>query len=211
LARDDEPKGKAGEAKSVASMLRDQLLTLGLLVFLVGLVETESYYAAFGVRYQFLSLPTSHLIYRGLTTVLAAWYLGVLYVAGIAWICFEEIRKDRTPLGWRMIIAYALTIILVSASFAAAGPVGQHQARADMTIEDSRLPRVDCIVFEDAQASANSGPLNNSCQYHDYRHLLTQGDEMILLMPVHRSDVNTFPNIVHLKQGGIREFRTRHY
>lgn len=192
-------QSSADARKSTAEYLRDQLVLIGLLVFLIGLVETESYYAAFGVRYQSIDLPSFHLVYRGLTTVLAAWYLALPYVAAMAWFWFEERFGEAHTGARRIASAYALTLLLVLFGFLSAAPVGRRQARKDTTADRSGLPRVECIVL-----IAEPG----DCKYRGFRHLLSSGDAIVIFQPVSEDQRSTFPHIIHLSAGGVSELRT---
>src|SRR5690242_5635927 len=48
----------APKQEALSSTIKDELILISFLVLFVGIISTETYYHVFGVRYQFLSLPT---------------------------------------------------------------------------------------------------------------------------------------------------------
>src|SRR5438477_9600817 len=74
---------------ALPGIIKDQLILLSFLVLLAGIVSTETYYAVFGVKYQFLSLPSFHLIYRGLTSLFDAPLLLLTYAAAALWLVLD--------------------------------------------------------------------------------------------------------------------------
>jgi hypothetical protein len=91
--------------KSAASVMKEQFALIGMLVVLIGAVYTDSYYSGFGLRYQSLGLPASHILYRGLTAVVDMPFLVVPYVVGVGWLALASSPKanDRARfpyLGW---------------------------------------------------------------------------------------------------------------
>jgi hypothetical protein len=49
--------------------IRDQVIFVAAFFSIFGLIMTDSYYATFGLRYQFLQLSATHIIYRGFTLI----------------------------------------------------------------------------------------------------------------------------------------------
>src|SRR5882672_3320256 len=70
----------------ISGIIKDQLVLISFLVFFVGIISTHTYYASFGIKYQFLDLPTFHIIYYGLLILIDAPYLVIPYVLVIAWL-----------------------------------------------------------------------------------------------------------------------------
>jgi len=190
-----ESESAKQEDKRSADFIKDQLIILSFLVLYVGIVDTEAYYSAFGVRYQLLSFPSFHVMYRGLTAVRAAWYLAIPYVLILLWFYFEERHKDRLSPGTRILVSSMMAIVLVSISYPIAQYVGFQEAYKDMNEKTSRLPMIACLRYTD----------DKECRYQHHRLLLSIGDEIILFQPVSRP---SYPNVIHLKRGGVDEFTT---
>lgn len=71
--------------KSPASVLKEQLVLIGTLVVLIGTIYTDSYYSGFGLRYQSLSLPASHILDCALTAVVDIPILVLPYLICVGW------------------------------------------------------------------------------------------------------------------------------
>ena len=56
-------------------IIRDQVVFVATVFSVFGLIMTETYYASFGIRYQFLNLSATHVLYRGFTLI----YLNVAF------------------------------------------------------------------------------------------------------------------------------------
>jgi hypothetical protein len=52
-------------------VLKENLSLLSLMVVLVGTSSTDAYYSLFGLRYELIDIPASHILFRGLTAVWA--------------------------------------------------------------------------------------------------------------------------------------------
>ena len=77
---------KKDHETGLASALKEQLALITFVVLFAGMVSTETYYAAFGIRYQLLELSVAHLVSRGLTAVVDSPFLLIAYVAAILWL-----------------------------------------------------------------------------------------------------------------------------
>src|ERR1041385_7956062 len=138
-------KDKREKSATIIEIIKDQLVILGSLVLAVGIISTHSYYAAFGIKYQTLDLPTFHIVYHGLLILVDAPYLLVPYFIAVAWLCFGSYASTRD---WnkfitlRIPLTYALILGLFVVTFPLARLAGTKQADADLHEQTSRLPRI---------------------------------------------------------------------
>jgi hypothetical protein len=166
---------------SVASSLRDDLTVLGLLVLLCGLISTDTYYSEFGLRYQFLNLSASHLIYRGLTVLLTSPWFILTYAIAAGWLIVEPTLSQRAgfrPL--RSTMTFGILALLLISSYLLARRAGQIQAHEDMQNSTSSLPIVRRV----------SPPINvldgvkTSLKRPGYRLLLADSGYVYLFEPL---------------------------
>jgi hypothetical protein len=168
-----------GEAKSssVASALKEQLALLSFLVLFAGIVATETYYTAFGVRYQILDLGLPHLIYRGVTAVLHSAVLGLAYAIAILWLAVGadyvaargRYAARLAPLG-----TYAVIVGVVAASYFAAIESGRRSALQDQSAAASLLPTIRAI-----QSSTGA-----ALPFQGFRLLAAGKDTVLIFKPV---------------------------
>jgi len=121
--------------------LRDNLTLLALLITLVGISSTEGYYAFFGLKYQFIDLPTSHILYRGLTTVFLNPLLIGLYLAAIIVLAGQS--RIALAIGhrrWLHWLNYALIVVLTFVAWFMGSQAGFVGARIDATEGKTTLP-----------------------------------------------------------------------
>ena len=83
-----------------AGLIKDELLTLSSLVLFAGIISTEAYYDSFSVRYRLLGLPSSHVVYRGLTILIDAPYLLVPYLLAAIRLCSLIASQDGRFTYW---------------------------------------------------------------------------------------------------------------
>jgi hypothetical protein len=113
-----EPLHPAASEKpeSIATTLKAELALIALLVVFTGPATTETYYGYFGLRYQFLNLSASHILYRGITAIPSAPTLLLPYVS-----CFLLLFSDsrmrggtataqqlRSPIAYGFVVAILL-------------------------------------------------------------------------------------------------------
>jgi hypothetical protein len=181
-------------------ILRNQLVLLGLLVFFVGTVSTEAYYTRFGVKYQLLAFPASHILYRGLATLIEAWYLLGLYIIAVVWILLLDLLIERTGRSGALISAYIVLFLLVCCAYPLSRIAGFQQARIDMTEGKSRLATIECVSLLESHACDPT--------YRRFRHLISSSGEVVVFRPITQSASASVPIVVHLPQGDVHELRT---
>jgi hypothetical protein len=59
----------ASNAQTFAEVAKADFLLFGAFLLFLGLISTDAYYRAFGLRFQFLTYPWNLIIFRGLLTV----------------------------------------------------------------------------------------------------------------------------------------------
>jgi len=133
---------------SVTAAIREQLTLLTFLALFAGIVSTETYYAAFGVRYQLLDLPLPHLVYRGLTAIIQSWPLIVAYLIAMAWLAAGADSLARRGPRWATsapLVTYGVIILVVAISYFAAIRAGQHSSQQDLQSRTSDLPVIQSM------------------------------------------------------------------
>lgn len=138
----------SSEPKSLGEILKEQLLLVGFLVLYAGIVTTDAYYGTLSVGYQFLSLPASHLIYRGVTTLAEIPALLIVYAVAVAWLMLDDhlIRTTAKYSKCRAPAAYALIMLLLTVTFPLARRGGVRAAQRDLWDGTSTLPRVHVVT-----------------------------------------------------------------
>jgi hypothetical protein len=127
--------------------LRDSLGLLGLLVVLVGVSSTEAYYGTFGLRYQFLSVPAQHFLYRGLSSVFESWAIATLYLLGLSFIvCQSRMALFLGGLDRLRVVNYLLVVLLAFSAWFAAGSAGAKAAIQDSGTAQSGLPKIVKLI-----------------------------------------------------------------
>lgn len=161
----------------IASALKDQVLLISFVVLFAGLVSTDTYYAAFGLRYQLLDLSVQHLVYRGLTALTDGWLLGLAYLLSIFWLAAgHSLAGAKWPrrATWLQLATYGVVILVTAVAYYSAIAAGREAAGRDVLVSRSRLPAVQ-------QISDSEGAL---LPYSDYRLLLAGKDRIALFKPV---------------------------
>lgn len=174
---------------NLASALKDQIALVSLLVLFAGFVSTDTYYAAFGLRYQTLDLPLDHLMYRGVTALFHSRLLGVTYLAVVAWLAagapFAAQRIHLSELSVR-VVSYAIIALSVLAAYYAGINEGQTAAVQDRNVSTSQLPTV--------QSVRSTGLSCDSCQ--GWRMLSAGKDQIVLFQPVSSASAVPFTHLV---------------
>lgn len=176
-AKETPIAGNDAAPPSIASTLKEQLALLSFLVLFAGIVATETYYTAFGVRYQVLDLGLPHLIYRGVTAVLHSVMLIVAYAVAIFWLAvgadwiarFGRFAGRLVPLG-----TYVLIALVVATSYFAAIDSGRASASQDQSAMTSALPIIQAI-----QSSGGA-----ALPFRGFRLLTAGKDTVLIFKPV---------------------------
>jgi hypothetical protein len=178
---------------SVAPPLRDQIALLGMLVFFAGVVETEQYYRMFSLKYQSLSIPVSHLVYRGATAVLEWPLLVAPYFLALAWL----LGSVRFPIALRMnpvpVVNATVLILVVVLTFAIAQKAGTNEAQADFVELTCQLPKIKRIAAKRA-AGLDDGR---------YRLLTVTSDYVIMYQPLEQDVRYEIPKVKFIRKEDI--------
>lgn len=180
----------------LASALKEQLALITFVVMFAGLVSTETYYSAFGIRFQVLALSIPHLVSRGLTAVIDGPFLLLAYLTAIVWLAagaaWTGVQRPRLA-GFIPLISYALIFVVVAVAYYSAVAAGRHAAERDLAGATSRLPTVQ------AMNSADGKPL----PYHGFRLLTVGADTVALFKPAQSRAESPFIHL--LKRDSVGE------
>jgi hypothetical protein len=180
--------------------LKDQIALLALLVTLAGLASTEGYYTHFNLQYQFLGIPASHIVYRGLSIVRSGFYVSLPYIAASAWLLTvagraTPIRTER----FQLTLTYAVVLAVTIATYGLAWLAGWQQAGRDRVEATSTLPRVMAASMKD-MADIDAG--------QRYRLLLMDNDYIVIFRPVDNGNGNQVPLIKRIAKDVVRTLET---
>jgi hypothetical protein len=179
----------------LAEILGEQLALLGLFVLFVGMGSVEAYYLEFGLRYQNLSLPATHLVYRGLTILLGSWMILLLYAAAIVWLNIDVVMRRWHP---TRIGTYIFVLVLLLIGYPLARHAGKLDAARDLDPMRTRLPRLVSLVAHNKEYAAPNT---------DYRLLISSGGFVVFFAP--SSDPKTSsPRLIYVSTGAFDEMRT---
>lgn len=204
-----QESAKPGEKpQSLAGLVKDQIVLIGSLIFFVGIIANDTYYNQFGINYQFLNLPTFHIIYRGLTILLDAWYIIIPYLIAVAWLGFDSfaiLRNWKGFLNFRGLATYVLIFILLIIAYPLATYAGRRQATKDLIEDTSTLPKIVYIKIGKDQASSETYGFPDR-----YRLLVIDSDFVVLFKPLEAiADLaSTLPNIKRYPKGEINALET---
>jgi hypothetical protein len=165
------------KTSSLAAALKDQIALISLLVLFAGFVSTDTYYSAFGLRFQLLDLPINHLIYRGLSALVNSSLLAPAYILAIAWLAFGAQLVQRYLKATNeqaQAISYTVIAVAVIAAYFGGIVAGRNAANEDILEATSRLPVIQSIT------NSKGEPL----QFEENRLLLNQKDRVVVFRPV---------------------------
>jgi len=184
--------------KTTSAVLKEQFAMIAILVVLIGTVYTDSYYAALGLRYQFLNLPASHIAYRGLTALVDAPYLVLPYFVGILWLGFASTTGKANAARLRIWAGYLVIAVVVGIAYPLASYAGQRAAKRDLG-NDSHLPKVKLLLPKEA-ANGTSCGVADTC-----RLLLVDSEYLYMFVPQGPNDV---PHVKRLDRKVFNEIDT---
>jgi hypothetical protein len=200
-----EVREKEGGAKfpSLSGVIKDELFFISSLILFVGIISTETYYHYFGVKYQFLNLPIFHIIYRGLTAIIASPALLFPYLATVAWLILDgfAVRQSWSWfLRFQRPLAYLLMLLILLVTYPLARRSGRAEAQADLRKDTSSL---STILRLDAQGFTDKEILEN-----EYRLLMVDSDYVIFFKPLARGATQSVPVIHRLPKGEVHVLDT---
>jgi hypothetical protein len=180
--------------------LKDQIAILALLVTLAGLASTEAYYARFDLQYQFLGLPASHIVYRGIGIVWSHLYVALPYVLASAWLLVLASRP--TPLRseqFQLVLTYLMILVVTVATYGLAWMAGLQDANRDRIERTSTLPRIMAATLKD-EAAIDAAK--------KYRLLLIAGDTIVIFQPLAEENAAKTPLIKRIAKDAVRTIET---
>src|ERR1051326_7469072 len=195
--------------ESISTTLKDELLLIGFLVLFVGIISTDTYYATFGVKYQFLSLPSFHIVYRGLTILTDAPYLLLPYglVVIYLWLnrSFDWHGANSLFNRWRTLLSYAVILAMLAVTYPLARYAGKKQAELDLQETTTTLPEVVNLVLDEQETEISDIFSTNDTHY---RLLLIDSDYVVLFKPLKAGATGVLPNIKRIGKGDLHVIET---
>ena len=180
--------------------LKDQIALLALLVTLAGLASTEAYYARFNLQYQFLGLPASHIVYRGISIVRSGFYVCLPYLLASGWLM---VVASRTALlhseRIQLTLTYLIVLVVTITTYALAWLAGAQQADRDRVEGTCTLPKVMAEVMKDLP-DIDAG--------QKYRLLLMDNDTIVIFKPLASPGSDRSPLIKRVSKDAVRTIET---
>lgn len=184
-----------------SSVLKEQFALIAILVVLIGTVYTDYYYAKFGLRYQSLNLPATHILYRGFTVLRDAPYVALPYLLSAVWLIVEGRMNRHWWTKNRLAISYVVVAIVLASSYWLASAAGYRSAVADLS-EKSPLPKIRQLIGSSGMESPCAVP--DAC-----RLLLIDGDYIYVFSPTaNKSSVST---VIRLDKKAFSQIITSTY
>lgn len=200
--KSEVPPGNA-ERSSGATLigpLKDQIALLALLVTLAGLASTEGYYTHFNLQYQFLGIPATHIVYRGISIVWSGFYVCLPYLAASSWLLI--IAGRATPLRserFQLTLTYAVVLVVTIATYLLAWLAGGRQADRDRVESTCTLPRVMAAAIKD---------MDNIDAGKKYRLLLMDNDYIVIFQPTNSAYSDQPPLIKRFSKDVVQSLET---
>ena len=184
---------------ALVSVVRDQLVLLGLLVSFAGLVYTDAYYDDFGVKYQLLSLPWYHIVYAGLTAVVQQPWLVLVYALIAIMLQLDAFATlgHGMLLQIRRVFVVLIVPFILALTYVLARAAGHSRCALDTNPRTSTLPRVVKLSVEGVR---DFGPAD------EFRVLMVASDHIIVFQP--QAGAGAVPNIKRFLKGDVHEFET---
>ena len=178
--------------------LKDNLSLVAILVVLSGTSSTEAYYSSFGLKYQLLNLPASHILYRGLTAALTYVPLAALYILVLALM----VSQSRLALLFGgpdrvRFVNHALIVALVIGGWFGGRQVGLQEAVKDSSTSKTTLPLVKSLTAHEQGVSVEvASPAEG------YHVVLQTGAGLYLIQTVNNAETEK-PLVRFISSGSI--------
>jgi len=183
---------------STLELITKQITLFALAVMFVGIVNLETYYAIFGIQYQFLNLPNAHFIYRGLTALIHTWYLVLPYAAAAVLLSVPQMGFRRASVVRVRLATFFVIFGLLALCYPLARQAAIRDALQDLTASKSTLPRVKGIFTKN-----NDGLLDKNADYRLLSlneggavYFKAQQDPQLIAINVHFITKETYDEIL---------------
>lgn len=188
------------KSSSLSGVIKDELFFVSSLILFVGIISTENYYQTFNIKYQFLNLPVFHIIYRGLTAVIANPALVFPYFVAVGWLVLDGLAAKRNWnkfLQYQRPLAYLLMFLVLLGTYPLARRSGRIEAEVDLRSESSTLP-----IINKLEAKGFSETEKEMFE-NQYRLLMIDSDYIIYFKPLKKDQTETIPIIHRLPKGEV--------
>jgi hypothetical protein len=189
------PQVAAGVKHSLADWLTRMFTVLSALVLFSGIVNTEAYYAVFGVRYQTLQFPATHMIYRGVISAMTLRSTLIPMLLAILWFIWTD-RVVHPPANRQatvMILALA-AILIVVLDLWLARESGIDAGISDTVLTTTTLPHVETVSEQQGTLPIKPGDLV----------LWFDSDEIVAFTPL--TNATSQPIIKRVQRKDVHEF-----
>jgi hypothetical protein len=197
---------KAKAPAAIWTLLAEQFTLITALVAYTGIVATEGYYAAFNLPYQFLTLPFSHLLYRGITAIFIDYWLALPYLVALAWFSIDNYaiwrRAHRKFELIRVPVTYGVILALIVSIYLLAQKGGIKQARQEMRRDSRALPTIQCIMRKE-----NPTTCDPQFAQEEERLLIFTDSFIVLFTPL--ADGQSLPHTTLLNKENIYAIKIR--
>ncbi len=202
---------KKENIETLASLFKDQFILLGVLILFVGLCSLDAYYTSFGIRFQFLDLSNSHVIYRGVQLLFEKYYIIIIYLALLIWQISDNyfLKISYKPyVERRIVLGYLVIILLFIISYFTARFAGNQIGKEDIYDSTSSLPEI--INITDDSLPEDFSIDNPFSKTSNYRLLLIDKDYVLIFKPLNlkKDGKKSFPNIFRLPKSNVKFIET---
>jgi hypothetical protein len=190
----------AGAQPEFFSIVRNQVLLLGIFVSLFGTLILEWYYSSFGLHYELLNIPFQHVIFRGGSAIFHSPCVALAYLLAVVGAILGDYKLGLYLWCLRLnskLMSVGLLAVSVAIGWPAASYFGRQEAKKDMGPQSS-LPTLVRLHF--ARDASPQAFLESYFAAGSTRVVLDSGRDVVLvnLVPDVGSEI---PAVVHLNLG----------
>jgi len=196
-------KEEIPKSAPLSGVIKDELFFISSLILFVGIISTETYYHTFGVKYQFLSLPVFHIVYRGLTAIIDNPILLFPYIIAVTWLILDSFAVKQNWvrfLRFQRPLFYLLILLVLLLTYPLAKQSGRIEAETDLRVETSSLPII--------QALDNKSFSEDEIIENQYRLLMIDSNYIIFFKPLKKDEVQSAPIIHRIPKGEVHVLDT---
>jgi hypothetical protein len=190
---------------------------MGLLVVFIGTTATESYYGYFGLRYQFLNLSATHILYRGITAIPNDLCLVIPYLLVFGWLSLDLwLAGQRWTDKIRSPFAYAVIIGILTLTYPLARSAGARQAEKDAGTSQARkdaqssstLPAIFKLQTARVEIEIGDHTAHEIGIGDNFRLLAIEGDFVVIFKELRANEQPGTPRLQYVKKQDVTVLET---